>query len=453
MKLLKRMAVCLLAAAMALSMLTACDDGGDAPAASSNPPASSGSTDTGTKDPDPPASTEPTKPTLPTTWAETRTNAYFTRLGVSAENVYEEYEGVVEGGVSAAVKCAAKDGKLYWEGTALESTTNRQHIADYIDEKGNAYDIDFGAREIRSYDAGTEGAEGIQLRIEEMLALYIPIPKAADVAKVSATENYQYDNQNYYAESIKIRVKLYDQIYTDEWDYLFDGDELKYVILPGTLSGTTVKVQKIEANPADSVFALPSWYSKNFESSKTSAYFRSKGVSKDRYAVQFTVEPSYGGESQRVMATANGSSAFLGNSYWWNTDGTLNEGNLILGDYNNYYYIDYSSERCYGPQTIETMRGDSIRAAGGYLLIPDASNTLYMTSGPCVVETTTYEKESFYIAKGSETYRYDYYFRGGELAFLKVNNSTVTFEKISGTPVQDYLQVPDGFEVVKPNEQ
>lgn len=59
MKLLKRMAVCLLAAAMALSMLTACDDGGDAPAASSNPPASSGSTDTGTKDPDPPASTEP----------------------------------------------------------------------------------------------------------------------------------------------------------------------------------------------------------------------------------------------------------------------------------------------------------------------------------------------------------------------------------------------------------
>lgn len=33
MKLLKRMAVCLLAAAMALSMLTACDDGGDAPAA------------------------------------------------------------------------------------------------------------------------------------------------------------------------------------------------------------------------------------------------------------------------------------------------------------------------------------------------------------------------------------------------------------------------------------
>ena len=277
MKLLKRMAVCLLAAAMALSMLTACDDGGDAPAASSNPPASSGSTDTGTKDPDPPASTEPTKPALPTTWAETRTNAYFTRLGVSAENVYEEYEGYADGELKS-IKCAAKDGKLYWERTALESTDGNQHIAaDYVDERGNAYDIGFGAREIRSYDAGTEKAESIRSYVEEMMALYIPIPKAADVAKVSATENYQYDNQNYYAESIKIRVKLSDQIYTDEWDYLFDGDELKYVILPGALSGTAVKVYKIEANPADSVFTLPSWYSKNFESSKTSAYFRFLG--------------------------------------------------------------------------------------------------------------------------------------------------------------------------------
>lgn len=445
MKLLKRMAVCLLAAAMALSMLTACDDGGDAPAASSNPPASSGSTDTGTKDPDPPASTEPTKPALPTTWAETRTNAYFTRLGVSAENVYEEYEGYVEGNLES-VKCAAKDGKLYWEGTDISSTDNGyKHIANYMDAAGNGYNVIYDTRNIQKYDAGTE-------RLNYMIRAYILIPEAESVATVSATEQYQYDGRYYYAESIKARMKVYDQTVTAEWDYLFDGDELKYVVVPEVMGGSTLKVQKIEADPADSVFALPDWYSENVTASRTSQYFKSKGVLSDRYTIEVSVQSETSDHKVRCLVTVDGQKAFFSSNF--SSDPIIGEfhlGELINGSNSEYYQINYQGKYYHGPRTIDQSRADNLKIAEGAFIIPDASNTAYMTSGTEKVGLKTYYKECFYL-KDVNDYRnrnvIEFYFDGAdsmELAYIKNGRQTTTIESISGTPRTDLLKLPEGF--------
>lgn len=445
MKLLKRMAVCLLAAAMALSVLTACDDGGDAPAASSNPPASSGST--GTKDPDPPASTEPTKPALPTTWAETRTNAYFTRLGVSAENVYEEYEGVVEG-YPASIKCAAKDGKLYWEGTDISSTDDSyKHIANYMDAAGNGYHVIYDTRNIQKYDAGR--AKDLQERLNYMIRAYILIPEAESVATVSATEQYQCDGRYYYAESIKARIKVYDQTVTAEWDYLFDGDELKYVVIPEVMGGSTLKVQKIEADPADSVFALPDWYSENVTASRTSQYFKSKGVLSDRYTIEVSVQSETSDHKVRCLVTVDGQKAFFSDSFSSDPSiGEFHRGELINGNNSEYYHIYYQERYCWGPRTIDQSRANDLKTAGSVFIIPDASNAAYMTSGTEKVGLKTYYKESFYLRNSTNDSVIEFYFDGAdgmELAYIKNGRQTTTIESISGTPRTDLLKLPEGF--------
>lgn len=458
MRMAKRIAVSLLAAAMALSMLTACGGGNpEQPADSNN--GNSGTTEPAKPEPTPnptptpdPTPSEPAKPALPTTWADSRTNAYFTRLGVTAENVYEEYEGIIDG-EQATIRCALKGKKLFWEGASTNPDGTVSHPGYIVDAQGNAYSLDYTNRTIQTNEAGSEDAVRINNAIREEILFFIPIPDALDVAKVSATETYQYGGKNYYAESIKIRASMSGNAYTGEWDYLFDGDELKYVVMPEGMGGITLKINQLKANPEDSLFVLPNWYSNQFESSRTSAWFKSKGVSKDRYAVQLSVESEYG-EPKKIIATVDGTKAFAGQNRWyWDETVTLTDGNLILGDYNNYYSINYYSKSCYGPQTIETIQGDSIRAAGGYLLIPDASNTRYMTSGTAKEGDTTYYKESFYIKNSSGPYRYDYYFKDNDLKFIKVDSqeSTIKIEKISSVPDQSYLKIPDGFEVIKPN--
>lgn len=452
MKLLKRMAVCLLAAAMALSMLTACDNGGDAPASSSNPPASSGSTDTGTKDPDPPASTEPTKPALPTTWAETRTNAYFTRLGVSAENVYEEYEGYVEGDLKS-IKCATQNRKIYWDGTDVDSTDDSdKHVAYYADGAGNAYSVNYDIWYIQKYNDTDNAA---WQRLDSIIRSYILIPEAADVATVSATEQYQYDGRYYYAESIKARVKVCGQTVTAEWDYLFDGDELKYVVVPESMGGSTLKVQKIEANPADSMFALPDWYSENVTASRTSQYFKSKGVLSDRYTIEVSVRQSATGDytsndyTENRLVTVDGQKVFFANTPSSDTSvGEFYRGELINGSNSEYYHIDYKGRYCWGPRTIDQSRANDLKTAGSAFIIPDASNTAYMTSGTEKVGLKTYYKESFYLRNSTNDSVIEFYFDGAdgmELAYIKNGRQTTTIESISGTPRTDLLKLPEGF--------
>ena len=95
MRMMKRLAVCVLAAAMSLTMLTAC--GGDTPSAPetpSNPGTSQGSgsgNDNGNNNGGNNNGQKPGKEdenTLPTSWNASKTKAYMVSRGVSDTNIY-----------------------------------------------------------------------------------------------------------------------------------------------------------------------------------------------------------------------------------------------------------------------------------------------------------------------------------------------------------------------------
>lgn len=129
MRMMKRVAVSILAAAMALSLMTACG-GGDAPSAPETPsnPGTSQGTGNGNsgnngdnnsnKEPD----KEPDKEDenkLPTSWNASKTKAYYNTKGISNTNIYvngtvtamDAKQGTTKG--TMEVVYAAKGGKLY----------------------------------------------------------------------------------------------------------------------------------------------------------------------------------------------------------------------------------------------------------------------------------------------------------------------------------------------------
>ena len=115
----KRMRACLLVLAMMLSLLTACGgDGGGHTGGSNPPPASSGSSSgAGNED----NTEKPETPAAPTTWADSRTNAYFSSLGVARDNLYAE--------ITISVGGQATSGAIASKGKSI--TTGK------IDENGH----------------------------------------------------------------------------------------------------------------------------------------------------------------------------------------------------------------------------------------------------------------------------------------------------------------------------
>lgn len=125
MRMMKRVAVSILAAAMALSLMTACG-GGDAPSAPETPsnPGTSQGTGNGNSgnNGDNNSNKEPDKEDenkLPTSWNASKTKAYYNTRGISNTNIYvngtvtatDAKQGTTKG--TMEVVYAAKGGKLY----------------------------------------------------------------------------------------------------------------------------------------------------------------------------------------------------------------------------------------------------------------------------------------------------------------------------------------------------
>ena len=129
MRMMKRVAVSILAAAMALSLLTACG-GGDAPSAPETPsnpgtsqgPGNGNSGNNGDNNSNKEPDKEPDKEDenkLPTSWNASKTKAYYNTKGISNTNIYvngtvtamDAKQGTTKG--TMEVVYAAKGGKLY----------------------------------------------------------------------------------------------------------------------------------------------------------------------------------------------------------------------------------------------------------------------------------------------------------------------------------------------------
>ena len=124
MRMMKRLAVCVLAAAMSLTMLTACgDDTPSAPETPSNPGTSQGTGNGNSgNNGDNNSNKEPDKEDenkLPTSWNASKTKAYYNTKGISNTNIYvngtvtmmDAKQGTTKG--TMEVVYAAKGGKLY----------------------------------------------------------------------------------------------------------------------------------------------------------------------------------------------------------------------------------------------------------------------------------------------------------------------------------------------------
>lgn len=155
MRMMKRLAVCVLAAAMSLTMLTAC--GGDTPSAPetpSNPGTSQGSgsgNDNGNNNGGNNNGQKPGKEdenTLPTSWNASKTKAYMLSKGVSDTNIYVNGTlNIIDADTkqvtdSAKVIYAAKGNKIYVN-ISYSTGTARAYKSDadeyYVSEGNDWY--------------------------------------------------------------------------------------------------------------------------------------------------------------------------------------------------------------------------------------------------------------------------------------------------------------------------
>lgn len=160
MKIWKRFAAGLLTAALTLSLLTACGDSGGGSngggnSGNANPPAAS----TGGQDNESSSDSTIQEPDKTLTWANSKTNAYFSRLGVTRENFYAEVDSQ-QGGQNFAFRISASGNRASY--TVIED--------DYtcsVDEQGNVYRFDGANKEVNVDKAGTSAAQNRTKQIKK----------------------------------------------------------------------------------------------------------------------------------------------------------------------------------------------------------------------------------------------------------------------------------------------
>lgn len=155
MRMMKRLAVCVLAAAMSLTMLTACgDDTPSAPETPSNPGTSQGSGSGNDNGNNNGGNNNGQKPgnedenTLPTSWNASKTKAYMVSRGVSDTNIYVNGTlNIIDADTkqvtdSAKVIYAAKGNKIYVN-ISYSTGTARAYKSDadeyYVSEGNDWY--------------------------------------------------------------------------------------------------------------------------------------------------------------------------------------------------------------------------------------------------------------------------------------------------------------------------
>lgn len=253
MKIWKRFAAGLLTAALTLSLLTACGDSGGGSngggnSGNANPPAAS----TGGQDNESSSDSTIQEPDKTLTWANSKTNAYFSRLGVTRENFYAELESQ-QGGRNFAFRVSA-------HGNRASYTVIEDDCTCSVDEQGNVYWFDGANKEVNVDKAGTSAAQNKTKQIKQNVYGYVMIPKANEVVSITAGEY-----QGAYMESVRVASA---EAGVGTYDYVFDGDNLAFIIMQHY--GVKNTITTLYANPSDKVIGFPDWYSENIGASKAS---------------------------------------------------------------------------------------------------------------------------------------------------------------------------------------
>ena len=421
----KRMRACLLVLAMMLSLLTACGgDGGGNTGGSNPPPASSGSSSgAGNED----NTEKPETPAAPTTWADSRTNAYFSSLGVARDNLYAEI--TISVGGQATSGAIASKGKSITTGKIDEN--GHYEIGQYLDESGNSYSFgsDDQEKRVRKYAAGTEDAASYAAMIRAEAYSYLMIPTASEIATMEVGEY-----QGLYRESFRINSA---EAGTGTYEYIFDGNELQFILWGGQCK---TAITTLAANPTEEQVGFPDWYSENIAASRTSQYFKAKGMTANNFYVDMDLI-NYG-QGHRIC-TVKGPEAYYAITESGST--FIESGYYIDKLGNDYSFSDWGHQ--YNQDTEPNpYQVNWIRTAGGYFMIPRASNCYWYSMGTSKVDGKEYYTEVFQTGTTNHPDEsYEYLFQGNELVYMRHGGATIKVNEISGTPRTDLLKIPDGY--------
>lgn len=216
MRMMKRLAVCVLAAAMSLTMLTACDgDTPSAPANPSNPGTSQGSGSGNDNGNNNGGNNNGQKPgnedenTLPTTWYESKTKVYYETKGVSSTNYLIQAQLATDYNYSYAqnVTYAVANKKRLLE---VVSGTYRESI--YQNSEGT-YFVKENSEDWTQIEDDEE-INNVNSRFERMEKIFV-VPNTNNVTYFKAqSQKSGEDTINY--ESISIKGQSYTFAYMNE---------------------------------------------------------------------------------------------------------------------------------------------------------------------------------------------------------------------------------------------
>lgn len=417
----KRMLACLLMLAMMLSLLTACGGDGGGSAGGSNPPPASSGSSSGTGNEEDTEKPEP--PAAPTTWAESRTNAYFSSLGVARDNLYAEI--TISVGGQATSGAIASKGKRITTGKIDEN--GHYEIGQYLDESGNSYSFGSDDQEkwVRKYAAGTENAASHAAMIRGTAYSYLMIPTASEIATMEVGEY-----QGLYRESFRINSA---EAGTGTYEYIFDGDELQFILWGGQCKTT---ITTLAANPTEEQVGFPDWYSENIAASRTSKYFKDKGMTANNFYVDMDL---IGYAQGHRVCTVKGPEAYYAITESGST--FIESGDYIDKLGNDYSFSDWNHQY-YKDAEPDPYHVNSIRTAGGYFVVPTAENSYWYSTENATYNGTAYVVETFHTETGDSR---GYVFKGNELVYLVYNDANIRLNKMSGTPDDSLLKIPDGY--------
>lgn len=271
MRMAKRIAVSLLAAAMALTMLTAC--GG------SNQPEQPANSNSGNNSTTEPAKPEPGKDdstekpgdekpaqddTTRTRYAETRTANYFASRNLAQDNVY----------LKAALKISKREYPIVYarKGQAARYQRNFSSIhpvtetvlgQDVLAINGVVYEMSVKDKQYSLYtdyyDASEWKMEKAANRIYCADGEFVIPANDGDIVNIE-TGTYDVDGKTYYAE--KIRVKTDPEITFDatrEYIYCFEknGNDLKYIVHEENCQDNILIIKTMHSDPDSDLLEIP----------------------------------------------------------------------------------------------------------------------------------------------------------------------------------------------------
>lgn len=440
MKKLGRLSIVLLTMALTALLLTACGGGGggSSPSASSKPNAPSSSTPAKPEQPGSSGSKDPaTKPEeYPKTWADSRTKKFLADKGISETNYYITFNAPIYGNAHVTYAASGEKSAAEAQTTSGGKTTSRKMI---LDGSGNTVYVDYDEQSV-TIEKG-ESAEMSDIRA------FMMIPTTSNVVSMTATDG-SYEGNDYYMESIKINAEIEGLKRTGTWDYLYQDNELKYIIAPEFMGGVASQIESISANPPASFFELPKadWSS---DVTRMSSYIKSNGITAQRF---YFKGKSLGSNNENstvsdIVCTVDGVKGYYSVDYP-NQEPTAY---YMAKSGEIYQLYEQQKKYCREKYSIEYTEAN-IRTAGQRLNFTVLSNYTSKSSGLYTEGAKKYYAETFTgRTEQSGNDKYTFVFDGNKLKYIihdlykDYSGEKTEVTELTGIPDSKLLKIPEDY--------